>query len=681
MVLATLAGNLLPPPLQFQSWLADAQAHGWATTLLSGLPSLEDSPRPPLGSSFVQAPPKAESAEPAMSLETGCILAVIVILVCIIFELVHLWYFSGEWTEEEVAARTANRSAQTWQFKTNLRIAFSYFNGEGAVRGRILVIVVIVLGAIGVGMSYISNVLVGRYWDALSSQNYENFLKAVFAFCCIAMCGTILGAYTPYIQQMLHIHYRESLTRQYWTKWLNGSAHYRARHGGVHVENADQRIQQDCDQYTHQTTGLFFGFINHLLTLAVFLPLLWTLSPEGPVRGVKWPGWLCQFALVYAIFGTWLVDRVGRRLIDYEYGQERSDADYRSRFMTIRDEGETVAMLGAEEAEMDHLSRLFGYMRSLYWQISFLKKRLGITMGFFGVLGEIIPLLVLAPAYFDGTISLGAMLQCRNALGKVQGCFQWGMHSYNSFAEWQCTSSRLAEIDSLAEAAKGLDPLPQKGDFPGKIAAKGLTIGKPLSDEKLLDKADFDTTGKWTVITGPEGAGKTTLLRALKGLWPAEEGEVQCSDALFMPVSGKCGALRRGTLHQAVAYPQAEEDFTREQVVAALKAVDLDQFQPEDYASCWHARLSSGQFQRLQLAHIICAQPELLVLDEPTSHTAPGQAKALFETLKQKCPQLKSVLTVTHQKDELCGLHDDLLVLDTEKKKLEFQGRGRQVTA
>ena len=62
-------------------------------------------------------------------------------------------------------------------------------------------------------------------------------------------------------------------------------------------------------------------------------------------------------------------------------------------------------------------------------------------------------------------------------------------------------------------------------------------------------------------------------------------------------------------------------------------------------------------------------------------HTAPGQAKSLFETLKAGVPGLKGVLTVTHQKDELIGVHDELLVLNQETHSLDFQGPGRQVAA
>lgn len=674
----TKALSVLAPPLQWQAWLSE-KADAWTSSSLMEAAPMSVTPaiHAVVGSSFVQglqAPEvhaDSKTTVQALSLEAAAFTLCSVLVIIIGFEMVHLWYFMGEWSDEAVAQRSGNASAD-WNFSANLKIAYSYFRTDGVVRGRLLLFFIVLMGTLGVAMSYVSNVLMGRYWDALSNKQYDAFMLAVTSFCICACISIMLETYNPYMKSMLNIHWRESISRQYWTKWLTNSAHYRGRLAGAAVENPDQRIQQDAHEYCSITAMLFFSSIQHMLSMAVFLPLLWTLSPPGPWPGVVWHGWLAQFALVYALFGTIMMDLLGRRLIDYQYGQERSEADFRSRMAVIRDESEQVAMMRAEEAEQEQLGSLFGYVKSLFWQISFLKKRLDVCTGTFFVLGDILPLMMLAPAYFNGQMSLGAMLQCRSALRHVQDCFAWGIESYNSIAEWQCCAARLSEIDTLAEVTAGLPPAPEKGAFPGKIAAKHLGFRRPPpGDELLLDGAEFDSSNQWTLITGAEGAGKTTLLRSLKGLWPVEpNSEVQCSDALFMPVSGKCSALRRGTLHEAVAYPDPAEAYTREQVKQALEAVKLEGFEPEDYAASWGARLSSGQFQRLQLAHVICSQPELLVLDEPTSHTAPGEANALLSAVRENVPGLKGVLTVSHQVDELKPLHATTLTLDPVTKTL-----------
>lgn len=578
-----------------------------------------------------------------------------VIIVCVVFEILHPYLFSNEYGTELIEERTRGTPAR-WNIGRNLSIAIWYFQNDGKIRGRLLAGAIILFSTFNVAVSYAVNILVGRYWDAMNAKDLKAFNLALVAFCSITLVEILGGAYNGYISRMLEIHAREALTRRYWTMWMKNSAHYRGR---ASFENPDQRIQVDSNRYVGLVANLTLGLYSNALSLIVFLPLLWQLSPPGPWAGVVWPGWLCQVAFVYAGLGTVLVHLVGSRMINLQFGMERCEADFRSRLVTIRDESEFVAMVNAEEREQENLGGLFKYIKSVFWSISFLSKRLSFFHGAFGLIGEIGPILLLTPAYFNGTITMGGLLQVRNALRTVQGNFNWGVHAYSTIADWSMSSSRLLD---LQEQCERLPEAPGAGRTEGELSAAKLTYTTPKGDT-LIENSDLKVDG-WTMVTGPEGSGKTTLLRVLRGLWPAE-GQVK-GDALYLPVTGKCAGLRRGTLHAAVTYPLPEDRFSRNAVQAALARVGLGEFSLDEEAE-WGKRLSSGQFSRLQLAHVLLVQPERLVLDEPTSHCAPGEPAQLFQLLKDEVPSLKSVLTVTHQAEDLAPFHGTKYKLEGKK--------------
>jgi len=281
--------------------------------------------------------------------------------------------------------------------------------------------------------------------------------------------------------------------------------------------------------------------------------------------------------------------------------------------------------------------------------------------------------LLLAPSYFNGSISLGQLFQCRSALGIVREAMFWGISNYQSFAEWGVTCNRLDELENRCKeipASAGI------GREAGNLTCANLTYQLP-DGKKLMENGNLNGEG-WTLITGKEGSGKTTLLRVLRGIWPLEAGSVVKGDALFIPVTGKCAALRRGTLFEAVSYPNQTDQYTKAKAKEALQKVGLGHLDIEDVQE-WGKRLSSGQSARLALAHVILEQPERLVLDEPTAHCAPGEPAELYKILKAECPGLKSVLTVTHQADDLAPFHDTQLILDPEARTLKDRATGAPV--
>ena len=195
-------------------------------------------------------------------------------------------------------------------------------------------------------------------------------------------------------------------------------------------------------------------------------------------------------------------------------------------------------------------------------------------------------------------------------------------------------------------------------------------VAVTVEGRDLIQRLTVDLrSGGVTAITGPSGAGKTTMLRLCNRLEIASRGRVfyRQEDMLEidpLQLRRRVGmvfqrpALFGGTVRDnlAVARPRlADSDYT-----AALRQVRLD----SELLNRPAATLSGGEAQRLCLARTLLTEPEVLLLDEPTSALNEGP-KLAFERLERELAEREvGVVWVTHDLAQVRRLADDVLVLD-----------------
>jgi len=153
---------------------------------------------------------------------------------------------------------------------------------------------------------------------------------------------------------------------------------------------------------------------------------------------------------------------------------------------------------------------------------------------------------------------------------------------------------------------------------------------------RILDAVTVTLTpGVLTAIIGPNGSGKSTLLRVLAGVWPLTNGAVTLDDDTLLQMPRREVARRLSFLPQET---RCDFAFTVEEIVAmgrhphrgrfagenihdreavhdALTTCDLVHLRKRNIT-----RLSGGERQRVALARCLAAQPDVLLLDEPTAH-------------------------------------------------------------
>jgi ABC-type Mn2+/Zn2+ transport system ATPase subunit len=200
-------------------------------------------------------------------------------------------------------------------------------------------------------------------------------------------------------------------------------------------------------------------------------------------------------------------------------------------------------------------------------------------------------------------------------------------------------------------------------------------------DKPLLPPISFGvSSGDLIGILGPNGAGKSTFLKTMLGLLPPLSGTLQ----LPMGRPPRLGYVPQGA-RPDFAYPLSVLQVTmmgrahhlglvrrpgkldREISLAQLRAVGLEQLAAAPFRS-----LSGGQQQRVLVARALTAEPELLVLDEPTSEMDPAAEHALLSLVSALVQSRNiGVVFVTHEISAAAGFAAQVILLDGAKQYFE----------
>ena len=210
---------------------------------------------------------------------------------------------------------------------------------------------------------------------------------------------------------------------------------------------------------------------------------------------------------------------------------------------------------------------------------------------------------------------------------------------------------------------------------------------KRYGDQTVVDDLSFEiAAGECLGVIGPNGAGKTTTIRMCLGLVGPDSGAIEAF-GLPIPQRVREAKVRIGVVTQ---FDSLDPDFTcRENLRVygsyfGLDAKTIDSRVPgllafaalQSKASAKPGELSGGMRRRLSLGRALINNPDLLLLDEPTTGLDPQARHLMWERLKLLLQQGKSILLTTHFMDEAERLCDRLLVIDHGRKIAQGTPRG-----
>ena len=527
------------------------------------------------------------------------------------------------------------------------RLTRVYWASAGGRKGGLLFALAV---ALELGAVYGNVLLAGaqrQIFDAVQDKQMAAFFTAMASFFGLVLVFLLASAYRIYVRQWLEMHWRQSVTAHYLERWIGPQAYCQMELHPSGADNPDQRIAEDVRNYVASTLGLSLSLLAAFATLYSFSGMLWNLSADWPiqVRGtpVRIPGLMMWVALVYAVVAMGLTHLVGRPLVPINFNRQRVEADFRYGLVRFRENVEAVALArGAAFEQRGALDR-FRQVIHNWWQLIAAQRNLTIFTTGVGQANGVVPLLIAAPAYFAGWLTLGSVAQTRFAYGQVSGALAWFVYAYQEIAQWRASVERLSTFAEVIDAtgadlgrAERIRVEPIEGE-----TLRLVDVRLDLPDGRaLLEGANATVAaGDRVVVLGTAGAGKTTLFRAIAGIWPFGTGRIEVpaqARSLFLP---QRPYLPIGTLRDVVAYPAAADVFRDEKIREVLRLMDLGRLEIRlDETAQWEQQLSGDEQQRLTFARVLLHEPDWIFMDDATAALDEAMEKRVYGLLAERLP-------------------------------------------
>ena len=523
------------------------------------------------------------------------------------------------------------------------RLTRDFWRGESAARAWFWTLLL----AAGIILSVFANVTVNRwngwFFDALERKDGHSALVAMAVFPVLVLVVAGLGVVILRARETFQVHWRQWLTAKLADGWVGERRFFRLGLGGNEPANPEYRIADDVRWATEPVVDFAIGLLSSIITIAIFIEILWeiggSLNLSWGAASVAIPAYLVLAAVLYAVIVSVLVTTVGRRLPGLIAARNESEAGLRFALMRIRDHGEAIALARTETGERRAVARSHEVLVRRWLAMIRQRARLTWITNGSGALVPVVPLLLAAPKYLAGEMTLGGVVQVAAAFVAVQNACNWLLDNFMRIAEWLAAARRVNELaDALAEIE--IEPAV-------RTLAIDYTSNRSLSlrDVTLCDGAGLALAsgihftlpaGAALHIVGDAGFAKNMLLQAIAGLWHQGEGTIALPRGSRIAVVPQHLQLPRTSLRH---FLQGDAPRPAPELAATLRRYGLPMLTSRlDAEEDWNRVLTRGERQRLALARIALDGAEIVLLDEATSALEAEAASDLLSALRAALP-------------------------------------------
>ncbi len=282
----------------------------------------------------------------------------------------------------------------------------------------------------------------GEFYDlvqkALTTPNsitQGEFFAALLSFFKIASVYVVIVTILSFFSKHWVFRWRTAMNNYYTQNWDR-----------LHrVEGASQRVQEDTKRFAAIMESLGVSFLDSIMTLIAFLPILWGLSKnitELPFIGPLAHS-LIYVAIIFALFGTVIMALIGFKLPGLEFKNQVVEAAYRKELVYGEDDETRI--------NPPSVATFFGNVRRNYFRLFFHYLYFDVARISYLQVGVLVPYVALAPTIVAGAITLGVMQQIVRAFGRVEGSLQFLVRSWPTIVELISIYKRLRSFEAILQ--------------------------------------------------------------------------------------------------------------------------------------------------------------------------------------------------------------------------------------
>jgi len=501
------------------------------------------------------------------------------------------------------------------------------------------------------------NSYVGRdFITAISHRDWTGFIRQAVRYVGVFAGSTAVAVLYRFTEERLGLFWRVWLTRRIVRRYLADRTYLHLKESAT-IENPDQRIADDVRAFTSTTLSFTLMFMNGALAVLSFSGVLWTISPL-----------LFGVAISYAVLGTLATIYLGRPLIWLNYRQSDREATLRSDLIHVRENAESVALLGREGRLTARLLRRIEDFAYNFRRIISVNRNLGFFTTGYNYLIQIIPMLIVAPQFIRGEVEFGVVTQSAMAFAQLLGAFSLIVNQFQSISSFAAVIVRLSALVGAIEK----EPASSRMAIAvvvtdGHIAYKELTLFSSEDGRELVKNLSVDIPrGTRVLVIGSNEAARTALFHATAGIWPAGVGTLTRPplDAIFFLPQRPY--LPPGTLRDVLLRTGQEQVITDDQITSALHNAGLDSVLARagglNSEHDWSTMLSLGEQQLLAFTRLTLARPSFAMLDRVNSSLNATQLRQALRTLDEN-----SITYIAFAEDaESVAFYDAVLEIDAD---------------
>lgn len=540
---------------------------------------------------------------------------------------------------------------RSWQF---LRLALPYWSAPENLKGRVFTVLLLLLTLAQVGLVIWMNYWHRGLFDALEAKSLSRLWVQAATFVLILLLTMGVTALHMQVKRWLQLDWRRWLTAEVLDRWMANGHHYRLQLAAGEHDNPDGRIAEDIRIATASCIGLAHSLVYSLLIFGSFFDILLTItgSMAFPGTSMQVPGYMLYLAFAYAGTGTLFGLLLGRPLIKATNKLQTAEADFRFGLAHTRASSESIALMHGEGVERKTAATFFAAL-SLRWYRQTLGY-LGIVSfsSGYGTLLPVLPILVMAPQYIAGSMSLGVLMQAAQAFQQVTSALSWPIDNLGELANCRASVQRVVSLygdmqlldEQAAEPQEHRISVTQSNQQ--ELCLRDLCIANP--DGLILFEGlnELIRRGEHVLIAG-DPTVTISLFKVVAGLWPWGHGEVRLPAGQSISFLPQRPFLPFASLQSVLCYPKSVDEFSPQAMHHALECVGLAWLAPRlAEVDSWDRVLPLRAQQRLGVARLFLQQPAWVFIEEATDAFDPKGEECMMDMLYRELPNA-TLLTIS----------------------------------
>ncbi len=340
------------------------------------------------------------------------------------------------------------------------RSASGFWRGAAGWRAWALTGALVTIVVCQLYVQYRLNFWNRSFFDALERRDATGLKLAALLFFPLAAANVTLAVVSVWGRMTTQRKWREWLTTHLIGYWLGEGRYRRLSRNGGGRDIPEYRIAEDARIATDAPIDFAIGLFSSVLTAIVFIDVLWHVG--GDIRfsafgTALWiPGYLVVSVIVYSAVATGAMMKIGRALIAVIQGKNQKEAELITAAHRLRDLGENDAPSGRETRDglWAALRNALAQWLKLCWQL------MGTTLvsQTNTLVAPVMGLVLCAPKFLAGELTLGELTQAAAAFTIVQAAFNWLVDNYGRVADWLSSVNRVAELMFAIDALESAPP-------------------------------------------------------------------------------------------------------------------------------------------------------------------------------------------------------------------------------